>query len=149
MHTSTQIPIILVRPLLATSNDLINCKNGVIKLYFGNMTLELNIFNIAEQPEEKEDMYKVNYIELLMQNLFDNAFVENKLETRAYDELFKSMIDTDSITTSESFVNMSFVGTWVPKFKELSSSGTKSILSNVTSPKPELKPLPTDLKYVF
>ena len=38
------IPIILGRPFLATSNAIINCRNGVMQLTFGNMTLELNIF---------------------------------------------------------------------------------------------------------
>ncbi|RVW22512.1 Retrovirus-related Pol polyprotein from transposon 17.6 [Vitis vinifera] len=34
------VPIILGRPFLATSNAIINCKNGVMQLTFGNMTLE-------------------------------------------------------------------------------------------------------------
>ena len=38
------IPIILGRPFLATSNAIINYRNGVMQLTFGNMTLELNIF---------------------------------------------------------------------------------------------------------
>ena len=37
-------PVILGRPFLATSNALINCRNGLMKLSFGNMTLEMNIF---------------------------------------------------------------------------------------------------------
>ncbi|RVX13009.1 hypothetical protein CK203_009808 [Vitis vinifera] len=35
------------RPFLATSNAIINCRNGVMQLTFGNMTLELNIFHLA------------------------------------------------------------------------------------------------------
>ena len=49
------IPIILGRPFLATSNAVINCRNGVMQLTFGNMTLELNIFHMSKknmQPEE-------------------------------------------------------------------------------------------------
>ncbi|RVW78425.1 hypothetical protein CK203_051459 [Vitis vinifera] len=38
------VPIILGRPFLATSNAIINCRNGLMQLTFGNMTLELNIF---------------------------------------------------------------------------------------------------------
>ena len=38
------VPIILGRPFLATANAIINCRNGVMQLTFGNMTLELNIF---------------------------------------------------------------------------------------------------------
>ena len=44
---------------------------------------------------------------------------------------------------------MSIIGTWVPKFEELLTTGTKSVESNVVAPKLELKPLLTDLKYVF
>ena len=40
------VPIILGRPFLATTNAIINCRNGVMQLMFGNMTLELNIFHL-------------------------------------------------------------------------------------------------------
>jgi len=45
-NSETQIPIILGRPFLATSNGLINCRNSMLKLPFENMTVELNIFNL-------------------------------------------------------------------------------------------------------
>ena len=35
------VPIIPGRPFLATSNAIINCRNRVMQLTFGNMTLEL------------------------------------------------------------------------------------------------------------
>ena len=38
------VPIIQGRPFLATSNAIVNCRNGVMQLTFGNMTLKLNIF---------------------------------------------------------------------------------------------------------
>ena len=40
------VPIILGRPFLATANAIINCRNGVMQLTFGNMTLEMNIFHL-------------------------------------------------------------------------------------------------------
>jgi len=43
---ASQIPVILGRPFLATTNALINCRNGMMTLSFGNMTVELNIFNL-------------------------------------------------------------------------------------------------------
>ena len=45
-HPSVNISIILGRPFLATANALINCRNGRIKITFGSMTAELNIFNV-------------------------------------------------------------------------------------------------------
>ena len=40
------VPIILGRRFLATANAIINCRNGIMQLTFGNMTLELNIFHL-------------------------------------------------------------------------------------------------------
>ena len=40
------VPIIPGRPFLATANAIINCRNEVMQLTFGNMTLELNIFHL-------------------------------------------------------------------------------------------------------
>ena len=58
---TNQVPIVLGRPFLATSNAIINCPNGVMQLTFGNMTLELNIFHLgskhksAEEQEQESD----------------------------------------------------------------------------------------------
>ena len=49
------VPIILGRPFLATSNAIINCRNGVMQLTFGNMTLELNIFHLSNSHKPSED----------------------------------------------------------------------------------------------
>ena len=43
-----QIPVILGRPFLATSNTMINCRTGCMKLTFGNMTVDMNIYNFDE-----------------------------------------------------------------------------------------------------
>ena len=49
------VPIILGRPFLATANAIINCRNGVMQLTFGNMTLELNIFHLNNKHKLVED----------------------------------------------------------------------------------------------
>ena len=49
------VPIILGRPFLATSNAIINCRNGVMQLTFGNMTLELNIFHLSNKHKLEKD----------------------------------------------------------------------------------------------
>jgi len=54
--TTSQIPVILGRSFLVTANALINYKNGMMKLYFCNMTLELNIFNLQTQLFGFDDM---------------------------------------------------------------------------------------------
>ena len=49
------MPIILGRPFLATANAIINFRNGVMQLTFGNMTLELNIFHLNNKNKLLEN----------------------------------------------------------------------------------------------
>ena len=48
------VPIIMGRPFLATANAIINCRNGVMQLTFGNMALELNIFHLNHKHKPVE-----------------------------------------------------------------------------------------------
>ncbi|RVW59376.1 hypothetical protein CK203_103225 [Vitis vinifera] len=64
------VPIILGRPFLATSNAIIDCRNGLMQLTFGNMTLELNIFYMCKKPinpEEEERPEEVCIIDTLVE----------------------------------------------------------------------------------
>ena len=71
------IPIILGRPFLATADAHIQCRTGNMQLSFGNMTMELNIFNIAKQPHSADDgIVDVDLIEALV----DDTFLSNLSE---------------------------------------------------------------------
>ena len=50
-----QVPIILGRPFFDIANAIINCRNGIMQLTFGNMTLELNIFHLSNKDRPAED----------------------------------------------------------------------------------------------
>ncbi|RVW92598.1 hypothetical protein CK203_039468 [Vitis vinifera] len=66
------VPIILGRPFLATSNAIINCRNGLMQLTFGNMTLDLNIFYMSKKqitPEEEEGPEELCIIDTLPQQV--------------------------------------------------------------------------------
>ena len=54
------VPIILGRPFFATATAIINCRNGVMQLTFGNMTLELNIFHLNNKHKLGETEDQVN-----------------------------------------------------------------------------------------
>ncbi|XP_022886923.1 uncharacterized protein LOC111402855 [Olea europaea var. sylvestris] len=79
LNSNAQIPVILGRPFLATSNALINCRNGILKLSFGNMTVEMNIFNICKQHGDEDDLHEVDLIEQLVDDQF--------IATSSYDAL--------------------------------------------------------------
>ncbi|RVW79533.1 hypothetical protein CK203_051658 [Vitis vinifera] len=78
------VPIILGRPFLATSNAIVNCRNGVMQLTFGNMTLELNIFHLCKRhlhPEEEEGFEEVCLINTLVEEHCDKNLEESLNES--------------------------------------------------------------------
>ena len=80
LNASTQIYVILGRLFLATSNALINCRSGVMKISLGNMTVELNIFHISKQVLNNEDICEVDMIESLVHDTFLQLSYEDPLE---------------------------------------------------------------------
>ena len=73
--------IILGRPFLATSNAIINCRNGVMQLIFGNMTLELNIFHLSKnhiQPVE-DVLEEVCIIDTILEEQADQQGMQDTL----------------------------------------------------------------------
>jgi hypothetical protein len=73
VEACNSIPVILGRPFLTTSNALINCRNGLMKLSFGNMTLEMNVFNICKEPGDDNDLQEVDFIEKLVYDQFQTT----------------------------------------------------------------------------
>ena len=63
VNQGTRFPMILGRPFLATANAIIHCRGGLMTLSFGNMTVNLNIFNVIKETGDDEDVYEVNMIE--------------------------------------------------------------------------------------
>nr|CAN61221.1 hypothetical protein VITISV_000892 [Vitis vinifera] len=64
------VPIILRRPFLATSNAIINYRNGLMQLTFSNMALDLNIFYMSKKqitPEEEEGPEELCIIDTLVE----------------------------------------------------------------------------------
>ncbi|CAL2229339.1 unnamed protein product [Prunus armeniaca] len=128
VHSSSQIHVILGRPFLATSNaQHINCSNGLTQLSFGNMTLELHIFNICKQPGNNENDQEVNMIETIVQNSFNSSCSSDSMQICLVQEH----------------------NGWVPKHEVLPTVSDKTKSSREEAPKCELKPLPAGLKYVF
>ena len=49
--------------LPATANAIINCRNGSMRLTFGDMTKEINLFHLGKQPDLDDQSFGVNLIE--------------------------------------------------------------------------------------
>ena len=152
VNQGTQFPVILGRPFLATANAIIHCRGGLMTLSFGNMTVNLNIFNVIKGMGDEEDICEINMVDSVVQKYLDNV---------SHDDPLKSCLVSPSwdeeVTTLESEFLHSIiehkdileVNGWTPKFEPLPPNEDKTLPSEERPPKLELKPLPTHLKYAF
>ncbi|XP_059596429.1 uncharacterized protein LOC132254561, partial [Vitis vinifera] len=138
------VPIILGRPFLATSNAIVNCRNGVMQLTFGNMTLELNIFHLCKRhlyPEEEEGFEEVCLINTLVEEHCDKSLEESLNENlEVLEDGFPEPSDV-----------LAIMSPWrrreeiLPLFNQEDSQG----VAVENPPKLILKPLPLELKYAY
>jgi hypothetical protein len=136
-NLGSQIPVILGRPFLATANALINCRTGLMKIFFGNMTVELNIFHIRKQPLEYDEVQQVCLIEDVMEEAVEESSIEDPLE--ACFAQFGEGLDLDKLLEQADAM--------LETTPLVSSEKEETIVPN--PPKKELKPLPENLKYKF
>ena len=133
------VPIILGRPFLATSNAIINCRNGVMQLTFGNMTLELNIFHLSKRHmhSEEDDCEEVCMLDAILEEQANAQQVLDVL-TPELSECPEEKQEPQCMSLAQ--------GYWRKKIE---------ILPLLTGDEPrepqqlELKPLPVELKYAF
>ncbi|RVW94437.1 Retrovirus-related Pol polyprotein from transposon 17.6 [Vitis vinifera] len=128
------------KPFLATANALINCRNGLMQLSFGNMTVEMNVFNLCKQPMDHDDVENEEacLIEVLVQEHTEKLMEEN------IDEFFSTIVKKECVQVATE---------WKEKYtiQSLNSveNDEESKKEEVEISKPELKPLPHGLKYVY
>ena len=152
VNQGTQFPVILGRPFLATANAIIHCRGGLMTLSFGNMTVNLNIFNVIKGMGDEDEVCEVNMVDSVVQKYLDDVLHDDPLTS-----CLVSLSWNEEVTTLESEFLHSIiehnevleVNGWVPKFEPLPPNEEKALPSEENPPKPELKPLPSHLKYVF
>ena len=132
------VPIIFGRPFMATSNAIINCRNGVMQLTFGNMTLELNIFHLSKKhmqsvedvPEEVCIIYTILEEQVDQQGMLD--MLNEELTECAKEQ---QEVDMKSVQ-----------GHWIRRHEIFPLVIGEEISE---TQKIELKPLPVELKYAY
>ena len=152
VNQGTQFPLILGRPSLATANAIIHCRGGLMTLSFGNMIVNLNIFNVIKGMGDEEDVCEVNMVDSGVQKYLDNVSYDDHLMS-----CLVSPCWVEKVTTSESEFLHSIikhnevleVNGWAPKFEPLPPIEDRVLPSEERPPKLELKSLPSHLKYAF
>ncbi|XP_020269345.1 uncharacterized protein LOC109844641 [Asparagus officinalis] len=134
----------LGRPFLATSNALINCRTGQMKLSFGNMTVDLNIFNLGRQPSDPSDEpMEVNFIQGISSEQQEG---ECESDSNASDLMIEELSDDE--LEIEPLVNHVFAVGWQREPLEIEPR-VQLRPSVEEPPKLELKPLPENLEYAY
>ena len=151
VDVESKIPIILGRPFLATANALINCRNGLMKISFGNMTLEVNVFNIVKQPQDDDECHQTFLIdtlveeEVLLQSNYadlENLLQNSESENSGPCELANiSAISNNSQDRGIKFKQLCF--------EELPQGREKPKPSIEETPTVKLAQLPEGLKHAF
>ncbi|XP_077248777.1 uncharacterized protein LOC143888286 [Tasmannia lanceolata] len=136
-NINDQIPSIVGRPFLATNNALINCRNGLMKLTFGNTSVDFNVFRLDKQP----NFYKeIN----LSHSFSDDIIINFEIDFDAgFQECLSELGDDgggDFFSDVLAIQNMEPIG-------PLATSLLKPSIEEATQL--ELKPLPFNLCYVF
>ena len=104
-ESTHQVPIILGRSFLATANAIINCRNGVMQLTFGNMTLELNIFHFSNRDKPAEDKEKKS----------EEVFLSGTSEGRAnIHKLQKELIENQEAVDEGSIASVNLPASNIP-----------------------------------
>jgi hypothetical protein len=144
VEACNSFPVILGRPFLATSNALINCRNGLMKLSFGNMTLEMNIFNICKQPGDDNDLQEVDIIEELVHDQLESTLSKIEFDESAdlqmiysqeeiMDEKGTENVDTDHFSrlTIDSTSDITPINDYFPEESLLSFSSMPWFAKNI------------------
>ena len=152
VNQGTQFPVILGRPFLATANAIIHCRGGLMTLSFGNMTVNLNIFNVIKEIGDDEDVCEVNMIESVVQNYVDHVSYDDPLKSCLVSPSCVEEVTTSEVEFLHSVIEHSKVmeaNGWAPRFEKLPPIEDRVLPLKEKPPKHELKPLPSHLKYAF
>ena len=122
VNQGTQFPIILGRPFLETANAIIHCRGGLMTLSFGNMTVNLNIFNVIKGMGDEGDVCEVNMVDSVVQKYVDNVSHDDPLKLSLVSPSWDEEVTTQESEFLHSIIEhgeVVEVNGWAPKFEPL------------------------------
>ncbi|XP_021770490.1 uncharacterized protein LOC110734641 [Chenopodium quinoa] len=133
MAEDTQIPIILGRPFPHIAGAIIEVKNGKLILSIGDVNITFNLGRVMKGPMLEEKCCSIDVIDIICHDSLPQVLTRDPLEeVREVDEIEQALVNEQlSPDENDKVENL---------IQELYFAEVK---------KPELKPLPSHLKYVF
>ncbi|GFZ02212.1 hypothetical protein Acr_15g0008200 [Actinidia rufa] len=96
-HEHDSEPVTKV-PNEITVEDLKHAPHGLLKLSFGNMTLETNIFTVGKQMKEVDQIEEINVIESIIQEHVDREFMEDSIERALVWSELHDQLESESVS---------------------------------------------------
>ncbi|XP_058192109.1 uncharacterized protein LOC131309504 [Rhododendron vialii] len=100
-NPNKQIPLILGRPFLATANASIHCRTGVMDVSFGNMRVQLNVFDANLYPCKEKDCFAVSESDYMVDKVPPDIRVKGPIEM----PLLHVALDSGNIEMSHGSLN--------------------------------------------
>ena len=148
----SQFPVILGRPFLTIANAIIHYGGRLMTLSFGNMTVNLKIFNVIKVVGDDEDICEVNVIESIVQEYIDYFSCDDPLKSYLVIPKCVEEVTTLELEFLYSMLEHSEVmetNGWTSRLEELPQIEERVFPSKEKPPKLKLKPLSSHLKYSF
>ena len=126
-----QIPIILGRPFLATTNACINCQTRVMDVSFQNKKMRLNIFDTSQGPPIYNHD-EINMIEEIVDTQCSILFESDPLQAcLTHFEINKFNIDeyTKKVNMLLEPPNFDTTPSWTKKYKQFLTQPSPSMPS--------------------
>ncbi|XP_038978588.1 uncharacterized protein LOC120108942, partial [Phoenix dactylifera] len=146
-------PILLGRPFLKTSKTKIDVHSGTLTMEFDGEIIKFNIYDAMKYPGDDNPVYSIDVIDSLAQEVFEldgkdglEVAISKHLETEN-EELVLSTDLQEIVAALNNFPKLQQSGN--VSYIALPVSNGRPLPSVLQAPIPDLKPLPSHLKYVF
>ncbi|XP_074298536.1 uncharacterized protein LOC141629432 [Silene latifolia] len=144
MAEDTQIPIILGRPFLHTAGVVIDVKHGRLTLEVGGDKVTFNLATTLAKPMKEDTCYVVDIVDESLFDYWTRSFIRDPLEALIVLDYYAEDVQVDYETMNTAIKGREFT---IEKGETVNAIMETSYAVEVK--KPELKPLPSHLKYVF
>ena len=141
MEEDKEIPIILGRPILATSRAMIDVQQGELKLRVQDDEIKFNVFEAVRHPAESDTCFMIETVEATV-----------SCQSGPIDLLETSLVQSESEKLGEKVKEyVKWMDSFQPNrrkyYESLSEIAQTSMPSFEQPPKMEQKPLPNHLRY--
>jgi hypothetical protein len=146
-------PILLGRPFLKTSKTKVDVHSGTLTMEFDGEIVKFNIYDAMKYPGDDNSVYSIDVIDSLAQEVFEldgkdglEVAISKYLE-KENEELALSTDLQETVAALNDFPKLQQSGNVL--YIALPISNKRPLPYVLQAPIPNLKPLPSNLKYMF